>query len=160
MNLFLVIEILFIILYSFAIIKNYFKRVSLKKNSHYVIIKNYNLSFIITLTLLVILVFIYLIFIDTHSIAEKILSVFIILLLVLNTLINSNILLTHDSLYYMYYNVPYNEIESVIFKENSPNRYLIKLQFQKTAFNFSINKISADDLYEVLKDRKVKVERI
>ena len=160
MNLFLIVEVAFIIIYSFAILKNYFKRSSLKKNGHYVIIKNHNLSFTITLIALIIMACIYIICVDKSSIIEKSLSVIIILLLILNTLINSGILLTHDSLYYMYYNVPYSDIYSVIFKKKSENRYLLKLQFEKTTFNFSINKPSADDFYEVLKDRKVKVERV
>lgn len=160
MNLFLIIEIAFIIIYSSAILKNYFRRSSLKKDGHYVIIKNHNLSFTITLIVLVIMACIYIICVDKSSIIEKSLSVIIILLLILNTFINSGILLTHNSLYYMYYNVPYNDIQSVIFKKKSENRYLLKLKFEKTAFNFSINKSSADDFYELLKDRKVKVEKL
>lgn len=157
MSLFLIIEIVFILLYSFAMLKNYFKRVALKKEGPFVIIKNYNLSSTITLVLLLIIACFYLIFVDQNSVLEKILSGIIILILILNTLINTEILLTHSSFYYMYYNVNYKEIKSVVFKKKSENRYLVKLEFEKTTFNFSINKVSADDLYEVLKDRKIKV---
>ena len=41
MNLFLIIELVFILVYSFAMLKNYFKRVALKKEGPFVIIKNY-----------------------------------------------------------------------------------------------------------------------
>ncbi|MGG7078338.1 hypothetical protein [Clostridium sardiniense] len=159
MNLFLIIELVFILVYSFAMLKNYFKRVALKKEGPFVIIKNYNLSSTITLIILLIIVCFYLIFVDQNSITEKILSSIIILILILNTIINTEILLTHSSLYYMYYNVDYKEIDSVVFKKKSENRYLLKLKFEKTTFNFSINKLSADDFYEVLKNRKIKVIR-
>lgn len=157
MNLFLIIEIAFIIFYSFAILKNYFKRNQLKKDGPFVILKNYNLSSIVYIAILVIIAFAYIIFEDRSVMLEKVLSLIIILLLVLNIFINSKVLLTHGSLYYMYYNVPYNSIKLVQFKEKSKNSYLIKLQFEKTAFNFSMKKSSFDDFYEVLKYKNVKV---
>ncbi|MEG1003269.1 hypothetical protein [Clostridium sp.] len=160
MDWFLVIEIAFIVLYSFAMLKNYFKRSALKKEGPFVVIRNYNLSFIITLFLLLVIGLIYIISINEGTLLDKILFVIIILIFVLNTFVNSEILLTHSSFYYMYYNVPYTDIKSVIFKEKSKNSYLLKLEFDKTTFNFSINKLSADDFYEVLKNRKIKVERI
>ncbi len=159
MNLFLIIEIVFILVYSFAMLKNYFKRVALKKEGPFVIIKNYNLSSTITLIILLIIACFYLIFVDQNSVLEKVLFGIIILILILNTIINTEILLTHSSFYYMYYNVNYKEIKCVVFKKKSENKYLLKLEFEKTTFNFSINKRSADDFYEVLKDRKIKVIR-
>lgn len=159
MNLFLIIEIVFILVYSFAMLKNYFKRVALKQEGPFVIIKNYNLSSTITLIILLIIACFYLIFVDQNSVLEKVLFGIIILILILNTIINTEILLTHNSFYYMYYNVNYKEIKCVVFKKKSYNKYLLKLEFEKTTFNFSINKGSADDFYEVLKDRKIKVIR-
>ncbi|CUQ17928.1 hypothetical protein BH721_06840 [Clostridium baratii] len=160
MDWFLIIEIAFIILYSFAMVKNYFKRTQLKKDGHFVVIRNYNLSFIITLVLLLLIGLIYSFLVNEGSLLDKVLFIIIILILILNTYINSEILLTHGSFYYMYYNVPYTDIKSVIFKEKSKNSYLLKIEFEKTTFNVSINKSSADDFYEVLKDRKIHVERI
>ncbi|WP_024614830.1 hypothetical protein [Clostridium sp. Ade.TY] len=159
MNLFVIIELAFIIIYSFAILKNYFKRNTLKKEGPFVVLKNYNLSSTIYIIILAIIVCIYMICVDQSSILEKVLSSIIILLLILNILINSKVLLTHGSLYYMYYNVPYNSINLVTYKEKSKDSYLIKLQFEKTAFNFSLKKESFDDFYEVLKYKKVKVEK-
>lgn len=159
MNLFVIIELAFIIIYSFAILKNYFKRNALKKEGPFVVLKNYNLSSTIYIIILAIIVCIYMICVDQSSILEKVLSSIIILLLILNILINSKVLLTHGSLYYMYYNVPYNSINLVTYKEKSKDSYLIKLQFEKTAFNFSLKKESFDDFYEVLKYKKVKVEK-
>ena len=159
MDLFVIIELAFIIIYSFAILKNYFKRNALKKEGPFVVLKNYNLSSIIYIIILAVIAFIYMMCVDQSSMIEKVLSFIIILLLILNIFINSKLLLTHGSLYYMYYNVPYKSINLVKYKEKSKESYLIKLEFEKTVFNFSMKKASFDDFYEVLKYKKVKVEK-
>ena len=80
MDWFLIIEIAFIILYSFAMLKNYFKRTQLKKDGHFVVIRNYNLSFIITLVLLLLIGLIYAFLVNEGSILDKVLFIIIIIL--------------------------------------------------------------------------------
>ena len=99
MDLFVIIELAFIIIYSFAILKNYFKRNALKKEGPFVVLKNYNLSSIIYIIILAVIACIYMMCVDQSSMIENVLSFIIILLLILNIFIIWNLCLIFLQVY-------------------------------------------------------------
>lgn len=160
MNALFIIEAIFIIINLFFLLRTFFKRMNIKKEGKYTIIRNFNSMFFTTA--IVAIVFLIYIFIYTKEFTPltKWLAIFIVIVLLLTSYSNTTILLGHYNFSYMFYNKSYKDVKSVGIANRNNGKVFAFMFKDSSKFSFTISKNNGSTLSEVLKRKSVTVNHI
>lgn len=160
MSSLLILEIVFILLALFFLGSNILKRMNIKKEGTYTVIKNFNSTFFTTG--IVCIVFIVYIFMYSNEFTPitKYLAVLLLILLFLTTFLNTNILFGHDSFNYMFFKKSYKDIKKATVLNKGNGRIVSFLFKNGSKFSITISKNNGSVLLEVLKRKSVNVEHL
>lgn len=160
MSSLLILEIIFILLALFFLCSNILKRMNIKKEGTYTVIKNFNSTFFTTG--IVCIVFIVYIFMYSNEFTPitKYLAVLLLILLFLTTFLNTNILFGHDSFNYMFFKKSYKDIKKATVLNKGNGRIVSFLFKNGSKFSITISKNNGSVLLEVLKRKSVNVEHL
>lgn len=160
MSALLILEIVFILLTLFFLISNILKRISIKKEGTYTVIKNFNSTFFTTgIVCVVFIVYIFIYSKDFTPITQY-LAILLLILLFLTTLLNVNIIFGHDSFSYMFFKKSYKDIRKATILNKGNGRIVSFLFKNGNKFSITISKNNGSILLEVLKRKSVNVEHL
>lgn len=160
MNALLIIEVIFILINLFFLLRLFIKRRNIKKEGTYTIIRNFNsMFFTTTIVAIVFLVYIFIYTKDFNPLT-KILAIFIVIVLLLTSFSNTTILLGHYSFSYMFYNKTYKSLKNVAITKRNNGKIIAFMFKDSSKFSFTISKNNGSILSEVLKRKSVTVNHI